>query len=73
MYPTSFDTLEDEIPEGWFLDSLCHVHSPIIYHGDIHESLGWEAKLQHKLGGRLMEGRGLTPQEAFDNAKNQIS
>jgi len=47
------------IPDGWFLWSLSHMHTPIIYRGDEHSPVQWAAHLQ-KLpsGGKLTKGFG---------------
>lgn len=59
------------LPAGWFLWSLGHIHTNIIYRDDVHTPIHWQAVLQHERGGRATAGIGPTPQDALDNACDQ--
>lgn len=63
------------IPEDWWLYGLFHNHTPIKFRGDKHVPFNlsghgepWSCKLQHVDGGKLTEGRGMTPNEAIRDA-----
>ncbi len=65
-HPT--DSLEDAhrlIPAGWFVDAMGEIVTPISYKGDKHENKGFYAKIQHRSGGRLQEGRAMTLERAI--------
>lgn len=61
----------EDMPDNWFLDSLCHVHTNTVYVKDKHTPLYWECKLQHTSGGKLVTGKGLTAKQAYLYARNQ--
>lgn len=64
------------IPDGWWLYSLGHNHTPIRFKGEVHEPFGpdnskapdrpYTAQLQRVKGGLLTVGHGRTAQEALD-------
>lgn len=63
--PTS--SLEDAlrfIPANWFIFAMGEVVTPIHYKDDTHENRGFYAKLQHRKGGRMQEGRAASLEKA---------
>ncbi len=63
----------NNIPQQWFLASLTHDHTPIVYVGQSHEPRAWICKLQYAPnGGRMTEGVGGSPQLAVDNAIHNV-
>lgn len=57
-----------QMPEGWFLFEVRHIHTPIVHAGDKHAPVKdgpWSASIQHVTGGKLQNGRGDTPQAAL--------
>lgn len=60
------------IPDGWFLWGLQDMRKPITYVGDTHTHLYWRCKLNRDRGGSVVDGRGRTPQDAVNQAIDEI-
>lgn len=54
------------IPEGWFLHSLRHHHTPANYAGQVHEPRMWIAELQKTTGGCLTVASGADAASALE-------
>ena len=64
----------DAIPDGWFLNALKDVRSPIRLRGDTHVHLYWQCELQwFDGGGRQCDATGNTPEEAIAAAVNEVN
>lgn len=57
------------IPDGWFLQRMRQEHTNPRYAGEKHQPTGvWLCDLQHVTGGRLVSGKGASPQGALVDA-----
>lgn len=52
-YTSSIDAAMTLVPEGWFLHAAFENTKAIIYRGDQHDFIDWNAALQHRYGGRI--------------------
>ena len=63
----------ETIPEGWFIRSIGENVREIIYRGDTHETKGtFHFELQHRNGGMLTIGKGVSINSALQNALEKI-
>ena len=68
--PTGF-----AVPDGWFVHSIRHEHTKIMYEGDKHFPIPnkpWECGLKRCTGGKLTRGRGNSLHEAMAAAIKNV-
>ena len=57
--------LHDAVLPEWYVETMCHQHTPIIYRDDISQEGPWLVELQHIKGGRLCGSEAPTPAVAW--------
>ena len=55
-YTSSLDAAMGLVPEGWFLKHLGERTREVMFVGDQHSFVGWEAEIQYRDGGGRLQG-----------------